>query len=357
VALIMAANPQLTPAEVESILETSADDLGSSGWDPYFGYGRVNAAAAVQIAKGSSVSDTQAPGVAITTPGYGSTVAGQVLVNVSASDNVGVSEVALYANGQMVGSDSTAPYEFSWDSTNMPNGAATLTAYASDAAGNTGISSGTVVNVENQIIVGDTTPPNVSILVSAESQNTVSGNVTVTASAIDDTGVTNVVLYVNGQMVGSDSTVPYEFLWDSTTVQNGNATFTAYAYDAAGNTGISSAITVVVDNSPDVVDSEPPIVSIINLIDGDTVSGTVGIMVNAGDNVGVTQLSLYVDNALACSNVDTTSLSCNWNTRKENPGSHTMRAIASDAAGNSGQTTISVSIADSVKGKGNGRGK
>ena len=45
----MAANPQLTPDEVESVLETSADDLGSRGWDPYFGYGRVNAAAAVQL--------------------------------------------------------------------------------------------------------------------------------------------------------------------------------------------------------------------------------------------------------------------------------------------------------------------
>ena len=357
VALIMAANPRLSPDEVESILETSADDLGSAGWDTYFGYGRVNAAAAVQMAKGTSVADTQAPDVAISTPAYNSTVSGQVLVNVDASDNVGVTQVTLYANGQMVGSDSTAPYEFSWDSTSVPNGNATLTAYAYDAAGNTGISSGIVVNVQNQTTVVDTTPPSVSILVPSESQTTVSGSVTITASAVDDTGITKVELYVNGKLAGSDSTAPYEFIWDSTNVPNGNATFTAYAYDAAGNTGISSNITVTVDNSTVVVDTVSPDISIINLITTDTVSGNVNIMVDASDNVGVTQMSLYIDNSLECSNVDATSLSCNWNTRKASSGSHAIKAIANDAAGNRGETTISVNVADSGNGNGKGNGR
>ncbi len=100
-----------------------------------------------------------------------------MLVNVDASDNVGVSQVTLYANGQIVGSDSTAPYEFSWDSTQVANGNATLTAYAYDAAGNTGISSGVAVNVQNQTTVVDTTPPSVSILTPSGGQTTVSGTV------------------------------------------------------------------------------------------------------------------------------------------------------------------------------------
>ncbi|GAB4568008.1 MAG: hypothetical protein Kow0047_20570 [Anaerolineae bacterium] len=46
-ALILSLNPFLSPAEVRAILESTADDLGAGGWDPQYGYGRVNAAAAV----------------------------------------------------------------------------------------------------------------------------------------------------------------------------------------------------------------------------------------------------------------------------------------------------------------------
>jgi len=50
-ALVMAANPALDPAEVEAIIERDADDLGQPGFDPDFGWGRVNAARAVEAAR------------------------------------------------------------------------------------------------------------------------------------------------------------------------------------------------------------------------------------------------------------------------------------------------------------------
>ena len=51
VALIMAVNSDLSPDEVEAILESSADDpVPTSDWHAYFGHGRVNAAVAVQVA-------------------------------------------------------------------------------------------------------------------------------------------------------------------------------------------------------------------------------------------------------------------------------------------------------------------
>jgi len=51
-ALILAANPNLTVGELENILLSTATDLGQAGRDDDYGYGLVNAAAAVQLAAG-----------------------------------------------------------------------------------------------------------------------------------------------------------------------------------------------------------------------------------------------------------------------------------------------------------------
>jgi len=47
-ALIRAADPALTPHQVQTLIQTTADDLGSAGWDQTYGHGRINAYAALQ---------------------------------------------------------------------------------------------------------------------------------------------------------------------------------------------------------------------------------------------------------------------------------------------------------------------
>ncbi|MCV0403325.1 MAG: Ig-like domain-containing protein [Chloroflexi bacterium] len=94
----------------------------------------------------------------------------------------------------------------------------------------------------------DTTPPTVSLSAPAQGA-TVSGVVTISASASDDVGVTRVDFLVRGVQVGSDPSAPYEFTWDSTTVADGAAVITARAIDAAGNAATSSA-SVTVANAP-----------------------------------------------------------------------------------------------------------
>jgi subtilisin family serine protease len=95
-ALIMSERPALTSAQVEGLMFSTAVDLGTPGRDPYFGYGRVNAQAAVQAAASyAAATDTSAPTVAIASPFGGSTVSGVAKVDVSASDNVGVARVEL----------------------------------------------------------------------------------------------------------------------------------------------------------------------------------------------------------------------------------------------------------------------
>ncbi len=47
-ALIWSVNPTLTNDEVEGIIKSTAVDLGEPGWDEYFGWGRIDANAAVK---------------------------------------------------------------------------------------------------------------------------------------------------------------------------------------------------------------------------------------------------------------------------------------------------------------------
>ena len=51
-ALVLSVDPSLTEAEVKNILYTTAIDMGSSGLDNTYGWGRVNALGAVQAANG-----------------------------------------------------------------------------------------------------------------------------------------------------------------------------------------------------------------------------------------------------------------------------------------------------------------
>lgn len=153
-ALMMSANSSLDNLTVESLLYSTAVDRGAAGRDPYYGYGRVNAAAGVQAAVSRLVKiDTQAPSAALTAPLAGDTVSGLVAVNMAASDNVGVIRADLKVNGTVVATDTSAPFGFSWDSAGVANGTATLTVVAYDAAGNAGASPSVAVNVANAVKV------------------------------------------------------------------------------------------------------------------------------------------------------------------------------------------------------------
>jgi subtilisin family serine protease len=60
-ALIWSENSALTPAEVESILRSTCQDLGAAGVDDVFGYGRVDAAAAMAAAATADSDDDGVP--------------------------------------------------------------------------------------------------------------------------------------------------------------------------------------------------------------------------------------------------------------------------------------------------------
>jgi subtilisin family serine protease len=101
------------------------------------------------VGTGGGGGDTTAPTTSVTTPSAGATVSGTVTVSASASDNAGVSKVEFYAGSTLLGTDTSAPYSLSWDTTLVPNGGYVLTSKAYDTSGNTGTSAAVSVTVSN----------------------------------------------------------------------------------------------------------------------------------------------------------------------------------------------------------------
>src|SRR6266446_1162371 len=210
----------------------------------------LEASTASVISGAPGTSDTVPPTVSLTAPANGATVSGAtVTVSANASDNVGVARVQFRLDGANLGAAvTTPPYSISWNTTTATNASHSLTAQAFDAAGNMGSSAPVTVTVSN-----DKTPPTVAISSPAAGQ-TVSGVVTITASAADNIGVTRIDYLQDGQVLAVLSPPVFTFTWNSTTVTNGSHSLSARAYDAAGNTTTSAAVTVTVSN----VTSPPP---------------------------------------------------------------------------------------------------
>lgn len=92
------------------------------------------------------------------------------------------------------------------------------------------------------------TPPSVSIT-DPSPGDTVSGVISVSADASDDSGtVTKVEFYVDGVLINTDFTDPFSVQWDTTTVSNGSHSLTARAYDPDNTPGNSFAVNVTTDN-------------------------------------------------------------------------------------------------------------
>jgi hypothetical protein len=97
--------------------------------------------------------------------------------------------------------------------------------------------------------VVDITPPTISITAPATGA-TVSGTVTVSATASDNVGVTGVQFFLDGATLGLQlASAPYSISWDSTSSTNAAHVLTAQARDAAGNIGNAVAVSVTVSNT------------------------------------------------------------------------------------------------------------
>jgi chitodextrinase len=287
-----------------------------------------------------TTTDTMPPSVTIASPASGAKISGTTTLAATATDNVGVTKVAFYSGTTLLGSASNSSgstWQYSWDSTGTANGTYTLTARASDAAGNVTTSASVLVTVSNT--AADTTPPSVSIT-SPTKGATVSGTIGLTVTATDNVGVTKVAFYDGSSLLGtatSSSGSTWQYSWNTSSAANGGCSLTAKAYDASGNCGTSASISVTVSNSTS--DTTPPSTP-ANLKATASSSSQINLTWSAStDNVGVTGYNVY-RNGTMLTKTTTASYS---NTGLAASTSYTYTVAAVDAAGNVSSQSASAS--------------
>ena len=217
------------------------------------------------------------------------------------------------------------------------------TAGKDDYYGHGRVDAGAAVLAAAGAVAADTSPPAAAI--ASPVGGTVSGSVTVGATASDNVGVARVELLANGKLVGTDNSAPFSFVWDTTSVNNGSATLSAVAYDGAGNSGLSAPISVTVSNATTTTltapDTTPPSVTILSPSSGIKINGNVNVSASASDDRGLDWMQIAIDGVVVSSGAKE-SLTYKWNTRRERPGTHTITVTASDKAGNSASTSTVV---------------
>ena len=270
------------------------------------------------------------PVVSLTSPGSGATFTAPATVTMSAlavDPELRLTEVEFFANGTLVGADSSSPYAFTWSS--VAAGSYTLTAVASDADGGRATSSAVSITVQP----GANEPPSVALTSPASGATfTAPATVALTASASDpENRLTRVEFYRDGTLLGTDTSSPYAFTWSS--VAAGSYTLTARAFDADGAQTTSSAITITVNAN------QAPTVALTSPANGATFTApaTVALTASASDPENrLTRVEFYRDGTLL--GTDTSSpYTFTWSSVAA--GSYTLTARAFD--GDGAQTTSS----------------
>ncbi|MHA7630431.1 Ig-like domain-containing protein [Corallococcus sp. M7] len=194
------------------------------------------------------------------------------------------------------------------------------------------------------LLPDDTTPPTVAISSPAPA-SFLRGTYVVTANASDDVGVTQVDFYDGATLIGSSIAAPFSVNWNTTGATSGNHTLTAQAFDAAGNSTTSSAVTVLVDNFAPVVNLGVPQ---YNPMSQYYVRGivTVGWTVTDQSLSGVAQTEFMQEGVVKATAPGYSDYTYNftWDTRVLGNRPYSLALRATDNAGNVQMSTRSLIV-------------
>ena len=182
------------------------------------------------------------PDVSITSPAAGATFTSSdsIPISATASDIDGVvQQVDFYADGVLIGTDTTSPYSLTWTGATIGTHALTAVALDNVGATTTSVAVSVIVTAPNTApVVSITSPVTGATFVAPASMN-------VSAVATDSDGsVTSVEFFANGTSLGSDAAAPFTVAWGG--VGAGTYVLTAIATDNTGATATSASVTITV---------------------------------------------------------------------------------------------------------------
>jgi endoglucanase len=264
--------------------------------------------------------DPTSPVVSLMSGATTVTAVGSITLTAIATDNVGVVRVEFYDGTTLLGTDTTSPYTLAVALTADSDGTHFYTARAFDAAGNVGLSAAETVAI--RIPCGK--PPAVSLTSSATTVTTV-GSIILTANT--DSCVVRVEFYDGTTLLGTDTTSPYTLAVALTADGDGTHSYTARAFDAAGNVGISTAVPVAVNIACDT----PPTFSLTSSVPIVTAAGSVTLTVRGSCAV----LVAFYDGTRLLAVVTAVPYTVTIALTAADNGIHCYSAKAFDAASNS----------------------
>jgi endoglucanase len=279
-----------------------------------------------------------APTVSLTSPTAGQSFpAGTTSVNLAAnaSDPGGaVARVEFRVDGNLVNSDTTAPYAFA--ATGLTAGSHTVTATAVDN-GSPALSTTSTAVTFTIATTGNNTPPVVTVTSPTASQNFAAGaTVPLTATATDNVSVQRCEFRVNGNLVATDTTSPYSF--NLTGLANGSHSLIVTCFD--NGSPVLSTASAARAFTVGTTGNTPPTVTLTAPTSGQSFAAgaAVTLSATASDNSGVIRVEFRVDGNLVSS--DTTA-PYSFNATGLAAGSHTATATAFD----NGTPTLSTATA------------
>jgi chitodextrinase len=166
-------------------------------------------------------------------------------------------------------------------------------------------------------------------------------------AATDNVGVTGYYVYLNNAPLATTTQTSFTH---SGLVAGTTYNYRVSAYDAVPNHSAWTATPVSV--SVPLPDTTPPAVGISSPAAGATVAGTISVSASASDNVGVAGVRFKLDGIDLGAEDLGAPYATSLNTTTLANGTHTLSAVARDAAGNvasSAPVTITVSNKDKVK--------
>jgi hypothetical protein len=298
-----------------------------------------------------AIVDNTAPTVSVTDPGQ--YLKGTITVDATAGDGAGsgVANVKIQRSPAGAGTwtdictDTTSPFQCSWNTTAVSDGLYDLRAIATDNVAKTTTSS-TVTNrrVDNTAPTAGVTDPGTPLHLT----------VTVGATGTDGgSGVASVKVQRSPAGAGTwtdictDATSPYSCAWDTTGVTDGLYDLRAITTDNAGNTTTSSTVTNRrVDNTAPtagLTDPGSPLRQTVtlNATGTDGGSGVLNVAIQRAPTGTSTWTTICTDT--------TSPYSCSWNTTGVSDGGYDLRAVTTDNAGNAtNSSTVSNRVVDNT---------